>query len=71
MLCTRQPGQAEREVVGGAHVTRLPIEHRWGGSALDVAREYLGFTVRASFALPEWQRAGASTSCTSTTRRTS
>jgi glycosyltransferase involved in cell wall biosynthesis len=48
VLATRQPGQLATEVVDGARVTRLPIEHRWGGSALGVAREYLGFTALAA-----------------------
>ena len=48
VLATRQPGQLETEVVDGARVTRLPIQHRWGGSTFAVAREYLGFTALAS-----------------------
>jgi glycosyltransferase involved in cell wall biosynthesis len=48
VLATRQPGELRREVVDGATVMRLPIAHRWGGGALNVAREYIGFTFLAT-----------------------
>ena len=48
VLATRQPGQHRREIVDGARVTRLPIQHRRGGSSLAVATEYLGFSLLAS-----------------------
>lgn len=53
VLATRQPGELAEEVVEGARVIRLPIVHRRGVGALQMAAEYLGFTlfaaVRASF----------------------
>jgi glycosyltransferase involved in cell wall biosynthesis len=48
LLATRQPEQAKVDVVEGALVMRLPIEHRWGAGVLEVTREYLGFTLLAS-----------------------
>jgi glycosyltransferase involved in cell wall biosynthesis len=48
VLATRQPGQSALELVDGARVFRLPIAHRWGGGALHVVSEYLGFALLAS-----------------------
>jgi glycosyltransferase involved in cell wall biosynthesis len=50
VLATRQPGEQAKQLVDGATVIRLPIEHRWGASALEVVREYVSFTVVASVA---------------------
>jgi glycosyltransferase involved in cell wall biosynthesis len=48
VVATRQSGQPAVERRDGARIIRLPIAHRWGGGALEVAREYLGFTTLAS-----------------------
>jgi glycosyltransferase involved in cell wall biosynthesis len=48
VVAMRRPGEPAEEVVDGAAVFRLPLSHRWGGGAIETAREYLGFTALAT-----------------------
>ena len=47
VVATRRPGEPLSDVVAGARVHRLPVEHRRGVGLLATVREYVGFTVRA------------------------
>jgi glycosyltransferase involved in cell wall biosynthesis len=48
VVAMRKAGEPTRELVDGVDVHRLPLSHEWGGGALAVAREYLGFTAMAT-----------------------
>jgi glycosyltransferase involved in cell wall biosynthesis len=48
VVAMRKPGEPTEEVIDGVAVYRLPLSHRWGGGAVEVAREYLGFTALAT-----------------------
>ncbi|HEY0416375.1 MAG TPA: glycosyltransferase [Gaiellaceae bacterium] len=49
VIAMRRPGEpAEERLRSGELVIRLPLEHRRGGGATSVAREYLGFTLLAA-----------------------
>jgi glycosyltransferase involved in cell wall biosynthesis len=50
ILATRRGGDAASEIVSGARVLRLPVEHRRGIGVLASLREYLEFTLRAALA---------------------
>jgi glycosyltransferase involved in cell wall biosynthesis len=48
VVAMRKAGEPARELVDGVDVHRLPLSHEWGGGAVAVAREYLGFTGMAT-----------------------
>jgi glycosyltransferase involved in cell wall biosynthesis len=48
VVAMRKAGEPTRELVDGVDVHRLPLSHEWGGGAVAVAREYLGFTGMAT-----------------------
>jgi glycosyltransferase involved in cell wall biosynthesis len=48
VVAMRKPGEPARQVVDGVAVHRLPLSHKWGAGAVEVAREYLGFTALAT-----------------------
>src|SRR5438876_10535103 len=48
IIALRGPGEAPEEIVDGARVYRLPVNHHRGATAFRVVLEYLGFTVLAS-----------------------
>ena len=49
ILTTRRPGEDAESEVEGARVIRLPIEHRRGMGLAAVLREYVGFTLVATY----------------------
>lgn len=52
VVAMRRPGEPAEELgAAGERILRLPLEHRRGGAALSVAREYLHFTLRAAWRL--------------------
>jgi glycosyltransferase involved in cell wall biosynthesis len=48
VVAMRKAGEPTRELVDGVDVHRLPLSHEWGGGAVAVAQEYLGFTAMAT-----------------------
>jgi glycosyltransferase involved in cell wall biosynthesis len=48
VLAMKQPGELAEEIVQGARVFRLPVVHRRGIGPLQIAAEYLGFTLLAA-----------------------
>lgn len=48
VVAMRKAGEPTRELVDGVDVYRLPLSHEWGGGAVAVAQEYLGFTAMAT-----------------------
>ena len=48
VVAMQKAGEPARELVDGVDVHRLPLSHEWGGGAVAVAQEYLGFTALAS-----------------------
>jgi glycosyltransferase involved in cell wall biosynthesis len=48
VVAMRKEGEPTRELVDGVDVHRLPLSHEWGGGAVAVAQEYLGFTAMAT-----------------------
>jgi glycosyltransferase involved in cell wall biosynthesis len=48
VVAMRKPGEPTEEVIDGVAIFRLPLSHQWGGGAVAVAREYLGFTALAA-----------------------
>ena len=48
VLALRGQGEADEEILEGVKVIRLPVEHRQGGAALALLREYLLFTTLAT-----------------------
>jgi len=48
VVAMRKPGEPAQEEVDGVAVFRLPLSHQWGRGAIEVAREYLGFTLLAT-----------------------
>src|SRR5215218_6399252 len=48
VIAMRDPGEAQREVVDGATVYRLPLAHQRGIGVFGLLREYLGFTALAA-----------------------
>jgi glycosyltransferase involved in cell wall biosynthesis len=48
VVAMHKAGEPARELVDGVDVHRLPLSHEWGGGAVAVAQEYLGFTAMAT-----------------------
>jgi len=48
VVAMRRDGEPELEVLDGIRVVRLPFAHVRGGSALQLVREYVGFTLAAT-----------------------
>jgi len=48
VVALRGPGEAARGHAEGAHVFRLPVEHRRGAGVIRLVLEYLGFTILAA-----------------------
>lgn len=48
VVAMRRDGEARLGLVDGIRVYRMPVEHRRGGGALQLLREYLGFAILAT-----------------------
>lgn len=48
VICLRALGEPASATIEGIHVRRLPVEHVRGAGAIQMIREYVGFTIRAA-----------------------
>ena len=50
VICLRWPDEAQSETLNSIRITRLPVQHVRGASALRSISEYVGFALRATVA---------------------